>query len=460
MNFTNRTSEQIDGLFHPKSIAIVGLPREMKAGKLYLIALRDQGYGGTIYGVNPLADEIDGIKCYPSVTSIPGELDLAIVLTPHHHTLPVVEECAKKGVQGAVLFTAGYRETGSTEGVERQARLVDIAVKSGMRLIGPNGMGLYAPESGLSFFPDLSRQSGPISLISHSGSLANIVCGIGATRGLFFNKAVSLGNECDLTSSDFFIYYADDPQTKVISAYIEGVPDGEVFAKAVRYAALKKPVIIWKVGLNSAGLSAAKSHTGALSTSKEIWDGVASQFGITTVTGFEMWLDTMMGFALLPRLSGNRVAIISGPGGFGVAAAEACGNNNLQLAQISFETRAALEKFVPSTGTSLQNPIDVGMTASLIIEIYIESIKAVAADSEVDVILIIGIGMTVESNKRFSDAVISVQRDTGKPFLVVEVPSIKNDFSAVFSEAGIPFFKSSERALSTYARVLKYHNSH
>lgn len=459
MNFTTKTNKQIDALFHPDSIAIVGLPREMKTGKLYLIALQDQGFSGKIVGVNPKADVIDGIKCYPSVASIPGKVDLAIVLTPYNHTLPVIEECAQKGVKGVVLFTAGYKETGTVEGAQRQAKIVDVAKKAGMRLIGPNGMGLYAPESGLSFFPKLSRQSGPISLISHSGSLANIICAVGAAKGLFFNKAVSLGNECDLTSVDFFNFYAEDPNTSIISAYIEGIADGVSFIKAIRNAALKKPVIIWKVGLNPEGLSAANSHTGALSSPNEIWDGVAAQSGITTVSGFEMWMDTMMGFSLLPKPKGNRVAIISGPGGFGVGAAEACGKEKLKLAQISSETHTLLEKVVPPTGTSLRNPIDVGMTASLTINIYIESIKAVAADPGVDVALIIGIGMSVESNEKFAEAVINIQKKSGKPFLVVEVPNIEHDFSDVFSRAGIPFFKSSERALSTYTRVLDYYTS-
>jgi len=460
MSNTKKTNQQIEALFHPDSIAIVGLPRELKTGKLYLIALQDQGYRGKIVGVNPNADEIDGIKCYPSVADIPGKVDMAIVLTPYHHTLPVIEECAQKGVKGVVLFTAGYKETGTMEGAQRQAKIVAVANKVGMRLIGPNGMGLYAPESGLSFFPNLSRQSGPISLISHSGSLANIICGMGASYGLFFNKAVSLGNECDLNSIDFFNYYAQDPNTDIISAYIEGIADGDGFLKAVRNAALKKPVIIWKVGLNPEGQSAAHSHTGALSSPKEIWDGVAAQSRITTVSGFEMWIDTMMGFSLLPKLKGNRVAIITGPGGFGVAAAEACGKENLKLAQISNETRSLLNKVIPPTGTSLRNPIDVGMTASLLIEIYIESIKAVAADPGVDVVLLIGIGLSVETNEKFSAAVISTQRTSGKPFLVVEVPNSEYSFSDVFSKAGIPFFKSSERALSTYTRVLDYYTNH
>ncbi len=454
------TNQQIDALFHPESIAIVGLPREMKTGKLYLLALRDLGYKGKIVGVNPKADEIDGVICYPSIAAIPDSIDLAIVLTPHHHTLPVIEECGEKGVKGVILFTAGYKESGTEEGAQRQEEIVKIAQRTGMRLIGPNGMGLYAPESGVSFFPNLSRISGPISLISHSGSLANIICGIGVSRGLFFNKAVSLGNECDLNSTDFLNYYADDPNTKIISGYIEGISDGTSFKQALTNAAQKKPVIIWKVGLNPSGLAAANSHTGALSSPKEIWDAIVAQSGITPVFGFEMWADTMVGFSLLPKPKGDRIAIISGPGGLAVSAAEAVGREKLTMAQISDETRSFLQTVVPPTGTSLKNPIDVGLTASLEIDIYIESIKAVADDPGVDTVLVIGMGLDAESNQRFSDAIIQTQRETGKPFLIVELPNIQNNFASIFAEAGIPYFQSSDRALGVFSRVYQYYQRH
>lgn len=451
------TNQQIDSLFNAKTIAIVGLPRGMKTGTLYLIALRDLGYQGRIVGVNPGATEIDGVDCYPSVMDIPGDVDLAIVLTPHAQTMKAIQECTQKGVKGVILFTAGYRESGTEEGARQQEDLVEIAGQSGMRIIGPNGMGLYSPESGVSFFPKLSRQSGPISLISHSGSLANIICGIGASRGLFFNKAVSLGNECDLSTADFLHYFADDPKTDIISAYVEGISDGPSFKTALLHAARKKPVIIWKVGLNPSGLAAANSHTGALSSPREIWEGLVAQSGVIPVSGFEMWSDTMTGFALLPEPPGDRMAVISGPGGLAVAAAEACGRENLRLAKLSDGTRTALARVVPPTGTSLKNPVDVGLTASLEIDIYIKSIQSVARDDHVDAVLIIGIGLTEESNDMLSQAIINTQRETQKPFLIVEVPNVESDFSKSFLEAGIPFFPTSERALAAYASVLRYY---
>jgi acyl-CoA synthetase (NDP forming) len=152
MNSKKELIAQIDALYHPRSVAIIGLPRGVKTGKLFLMALLDQKFPGKIYAVHPSAGEIDGIKAYPRVSAIPGPVDLAIVLVPHQHTLAVVKECADKGVKGAVLFTAGYKETGTEAGMAQEAELLKVARSSGMRLIGPNGMGLYSPKSGLSFF--------------------------------------------------------------------------------------------------------------------------------------------------------------------------------------------------------------------------------------------------------------------------------------------------------------------
>ena len=443
-------------LFNPKSIAIVGLPRGMKMGKLFLIALQDQGYPGPIYPVHPEAREIDGLKTYPSVSAIPGPVDLAIILVPHHSAMPVVKDCAAKNVKGAVLFTAGYKETGTDEGKALEKKLVSVARGAGMRLFGPNCMGIYSPESGLSFFPELSKKPGPVGFISHSGSLANIIARIGPQKGIYFSKAVSLGNECDLTAADLLTYLGDDPETNVIGAYLEGIKDGPAFLKALKNASRKKPVVLWKVGLTPEGNQAAASHTGALGGSQEIWNAVVRQGGAIPVNGFDILLDTLMGFSLLPSNLGDRMAILSGPGGLAVAAAEACGNAGLRLAEISQETRSTLAEVIPPTGTSLRNPIDVGLSASLEIQIYTRASTALAADPGVDAILVAGRGMTPESNKLYLDGIIQAQRETGKPFVVVNIPGFDGDFAKDLCEAGVPFFETVERAMTTYAWVRHY----
>jgi len=447
---------QLHDLFNPKSVAIVGLPRGMKMGKLFLMALLDQGYPGHIYPVHPEAGEIDGLKAYPSISAIPGPVDLAIILVPHHSALPVVKDCAAKGVKGAVLFTAGYKETGTDEGKALEEELASIARNSGMRLFGPNCMGLYSPKTGLSFFPELSKQSGSVGFISHSGSLANIIGRIGDQKGVHFSKAVSLGNECDLTSADLLTYLGDDPETGVIGAYLEGIKNGPYFLKALKNASRKKPVILWKVGLTPEGGRASASHTGALGVSRQIWESVVRQGGAIPVKGFDILLDALMGFSLLPPNLGDRMAILSGPGGLAVAAAEACGNAGLRLAEISPKTRATLTGLIPPTGTSLRNPIDVGLTASLEIQIYTRAAKALAEDPGVDAILVAGRGMTPESNKLYTKGMIQAQRESGKPFVVVNIPGFDGDFAKDLCQAGLPFFETVERAITIYAQVRQY----
>lgn len=448
--------QRIDEILHPRSVAIVGVPRGMKTGKLFFMSLLDQGFSGEIYPVSTHADEIDGFKAYPSVASIPGEVDLAIVLLPQHLTLSAVKECAAKGVKGVVLFTAGYKETGTDEGRAQEEQLVQVVRASGMRLIGPNCMGIYAPRSGLSFFPQLTREPGPVGLVSHSGSLANIICYKGPQWGILFSKAINMGNECDLTCADFLFYLANDTETRLIGAYVEGIKDGPRFFDALQTASLKKPVILWKTGLTSAGAQAAASHTGALACAGDVWEGIVKQTGAVPVVGFEAWFDALMGFAMLPEHLGDRIAIVSGAGGLAVSAAEACADNGLRLAQLSPETHASLAAVVPPTGTSLRNPIDVSLTASLDIRIYIQSIQAVVADPAVDAVVIIGAWLNPEANRLYADAIIETRRHSGKAILMVKLPGVNFPHISQLCDACIPYFESSERALKTYARVRRY----
>jgi acyl-CoA synthetase (NDP forming) len=453
MNPQKGTLEQIEALFHPRSVAVVGVPRGMKMGKLFLMALRDQGFPGAIYPVNPEAHEIDGLKTYPRISAIPGPVDLAILLVPNQRSLPVLQECARHGVRAAVLFTAGFAETGTEQGRALERELAAVARASGMRIIGPNCMGIYAPESGLSFFPELPKEAGPIGMISQSGSLGNILGRLARQKGLRFSKVVSIGNQCDLTASDFMEYLALDPKTGFITAYLEGIRDGRAFLQALKLACRTKPVILWKVGLTPQGARAALSHTGSLGGSREIWEAVVRQAGAVEVNGFEAWVDALMGFSFLGEPTGGRVAIVSGPGGLAVAAAEACGRQGLQLAQLSPSTRERLSKVVPPTGTSLANPVDVGLTASFDMGIYVESARAVAEDPGVDAILVIGMGFSAEANRQYAQAMIRVRRDTGKPFLMVNIPGFDSEMGRPFLDAGVPFFETAERAVKTYRLV-------
>jgi acyl-CoA synthetase (NDP forming) len=249
----------------------------------------------------------------------------------------------------------------------------------------------------------------------------------------------------------------NDPETKLITAYLEGIKDGRYFINALKEASLKKPVIIWKMGLTPEGSAASASHTGALTTSKDVWKAVVQQTGVIQVKGFEQWADAIMCFSMLPLNIGNRLAIISGPGGLAVSATEACGREGLSMAKLASETRSALAEFVPPTGTSLKNPIDVGMNASLEIDIYIQAARIVAADPGVDTVVMIGIGMDEITNRQYTEAIIQMKNDFSKPFVIVKIPGFDAKLVKDILDAGIPVFDSAERALHTYASAYRYY---
>ncbi|MBI9082311.1 MAG: CoA-binding protein [Desulfobacterales bacterium] len=447
----------LDALFSPRSVAIIGLPQGMKTGKLFLIALQDMGFPGPIYPVNPKAEVIDGLKCYPSVSAIADPVDLAIVLVGRQFAPEVVRQCATRGVKGVVLFTSGYRETGTDEGRRIEAEMVETARAAGMRLFGPNCMGLYAPRTGLSFFPGLSRTPGHLGLISHSGSLANIIGRLAEDKGLAFSKVVSLGNEADLHSADFLAYLAEDEETRVIGGYLEGIKDGPYFLRTLKRAASKKPVVLWKVGLTPEGGRAAASHTGALAGSEAIWRGVVNQCNAVSVAGWDQWLETMMAFYLLPPTVGKRVAIISGPGGLAVSAAEAVGRCGLKLADLAASTQTELARHVPPTGTSLANPIDVSLNAHMDLTIFTRAAELATADPGVDAVVVIGSGLDEEANKQYAASMIEVRGQTGKPFLMVAIPGMPPETGRAFCRAGLPFFDTAEKAMAAYARVVGYY---
>jgi acyl-CoA synthetase (NDP forming) len=429
----------------------------MKAGRMLLTALLDQGFPGQIFPVNPQAEEIDGLKAYPSISAIPGPVDLAIVLVPNHHTLSVITECAAKGVKGVVLFTAGYKETGTIEGKALEEELVRVARSAGMRLIGPNCVGFYSPKTGLSFFPQLSKETGPVGLISHSGSLAQILGRMGSRRGIRFSKAISLGNECDLTTADFLTYLAADSETRLIGVYMEGVKTGHAFLEALKNASLEKPVILWKVGLTPEGSRAAASHTGALASPRQIWMGAVRQGGAVPVAGFEAWVDAIMGFSFLPDNGlGDRLAIISGPGGLAVSAAEACGMVGLRLALLSPQTQSSLSEFIAKIGTSLRNPIDIGLTGAMDKETIFRAARTAAIDEGVDAVVVIGTGMIPEDVQLYVETMVQIREECQKTIVMVTMPGFDLGQAHDFYQAEIPVFETVERAMQTYALVREY----
>ncbi|KPK85819.1 MAG: hypothetical protein AMJ94_18585 [Deltaproteobacteria bacterium SM23_61] len=448
----------LSALFQPGSIALVGVPRGFEPGRVFLQGLLDQGYAGKIFPVNPRADFIDGLRAYPSLKEISGDIDLAILLVPAPLVLAALEQCGEKKVKAAVIYTSGFAETGDGEGKRREEEILRAARARGISLIGPNCMGIYDPSHRLAFFPGLPREAGKVGMISQSGSLAILFSRMAETRGIHFSKIISSGNESDLNSSDFLTFLGEDPQTEIIGAYLEGVKDGPAFLGALREVARKKPIILWKAGRTPGGGRAAFSHTGSLAGSRMAWEALKQQARVLMARDAEEFLDFLTVFHYLPRRRGKRMAILSGPGGPAVAAADACEEFGLEVAELEEETRKELKKIIPQTGTSVRNPVDLGLASVFQVDLYGRSAEIVGRDPGVDTLVLQGRGATAELDYRYANGVIEAHRKIGKPFIAISLGGmyLEDKSKKALLEAGIPIFPSAERALWAYSHLTRY----
>ena len=440
-------------LFEPESIAVVGVPRSPRPGQLFLRALLDPGYAGRIYPVNPNAQEILGLRCYPSVNSLPEVVDLAIVVVSPSLAPSVVRECSEKGVKAAILFTAGFSELGTEEGRKRGDELM-AAVRSGqLRMVGPNCMGVYVPKSGLGSFPGMSSEQGPIAFVSQSGSLSNRLVWSGAERALAFSKVVSVGNQDDLEASDFLEYLAEDPETGIVAAYVEGAMDGRRLWRALTAVGRRKHLVVWKVGRTGSGARAAHSHTGALAGETAVWSGMLRQAGAIQVRDLDELLDILVALRHLGRPTGKRMAIVTGPGGPAVSASDACEEAGLELADLADETRTRLRGVVASTGTSVRNPVDIGLQLAQAAEMYRDALAATIRDPGVDAVVVIGSSSQGEGWQEHVEAMGELARNAAKPILYVSFIANDPSVAQALAAQSIASFSSAERALQAYARV-------
>jgi acyl-CoA synthetase (NDP forming) len=441
-------------LFEPRSIAVVGVPRGPKVGQIFLQGLMRPGFKGRLYPINPKAEEILGLKCYPSISSLPETPDLAILVVDSETSIGVIGECADRGVKAAALFTSGFSEAGTEEGREREAQLLAAARrgKRPVRILGPNCMALYVPKTGLAMFPNMPGEPGNVAFISQSGSLCTFVAGSGYARGLTFSKAISIGNQADLTASDFFEYLADDPETEAIGAYLEGVRDGRRLFRALERCAPRKPLVIWKSGRTSSGALAANSHTGALAGQREIWRAMLRQVGAFVAHDMDELLDLLVACRHVPRTGGRRIAILAGPGGPAVSASDACEENGLELPRLGSGTQEVLRGIIPPAGTSVRNPVDMGLVMLGAAEMYHRVTETVALDPNVDAILVIGGTAGATDLGSYASGMQEISQRTGKPIMQSSVGG-EMPFERVFSDHGMATFGSPERALWTYAQI-------
>ncbi len=451
--------QDLRALFHPSSIALVGVPRGLKPGKVFLMGLLDLGFKGPIYPVHPDADEIDGLKAYPSLMAIPDAVDLVIVMSPKETVWDVLEECGRKKVKIVIVYTSGFSEIDTGKGRQDEARMHEIARRGGFRIVGPNCMGIYSPASGLAPFPFMPKETGTIAFLTQSGSLMNLFINMCSSRKLFFSHGASYGNSCDVDFPELLEWVMADDTAQIVCSYCEGITNMRKFICVLHKTAGLKPIIMWKVGQTDAGKKAAASHTGSLAGEYHIWEALFRQFGIISVADIEEMLDVAMALYHLPLRGEGRIAIISGPGGPAVSAADAVEMNGLSLARLDETTIKRLEEILPETGTAKTNPVDVGLGASFDLRYYFDSLDILSQDPNVDAVVILGGGVTDDMNEQYIQGIIRIKETCNTHIIAIAYPGFIQDEKILlpFYDNGIPVYSTPERALRAYAAMMRFY---
>ncbi|HUW45679.1 MAG TPA: CoA-binding protein [Dehalococcoidia bacterium] len=360
MSKKNTPQHDLEFLFHPNSIALVGITtaETWHWTRTFLEGLLEIGFDRPLYLVNPKGGEIKGHKIYTSLKDVPGNIDYVIGLVNAQVAPKLVEECAEKGVRAIHFCTAGFSETGEEQRVKLESELVEVARRKGIRIIGPNCMGIYCPQSRLSFSPAFPKESGPVGVISQSGGNSIYLVRQAALRGVRFSKVISYGNACDINENDLLEYLANDADTKIIALYIEGIKDGKRFRKTLEEATKKKTVILLKGGATEGGARAAASHTASLAGSRATWDALCKQLGIISVSNLEEMIDVLVTLLFLPLPRGRNALLFGAGGGASVIIADEFENRGLRVPPLPPETIAQIREFTPIAGNILRNPVD------------------------------------------------------------------------------------------------------
>ncbi|MCD6569325.1 MAG: CoA-binding protein [Deltaproteobacteria bacterium] len=470
-------------IFYPRRIAIIGVsPKGFGFGSGMLLSLLAVGYEGNIYPVNPKGGEFAGLKIYKSVDEIPGQIDFAIIAVPAHLVPGALEACRKKGAAGAEILSAGFKETGSPEGIALEEEIKKIA-KRGIKVIGPNCFGIYCPKSGLTLLPgpDLSRESGPVAFLAQSGGMSIDFAYIGKWMGIRFNKMVSFGNGADLREAELLEYLGRDPETRVISMYIEGVEDGKEFFRVLKDVAAKKPVIVYKGGLSDAGRRAVASHTASLGGDKIIWESLLRQCNAIQVKDLLEMAQTSLAFSLLPQRVYKGISVTGGGGALGVSACDAAEAFGLVLPPLEKKISDKIMEVLPKPGSSATNPIDAANPHAPP-HVLKEALLNAGGDKNIDLQILIqllhhykflamGMGVAVKEvtpYNELADAAKEVVDTTGKPVVLV-LPNYKQEMEymdieelirearRVFLAKGIPVFDDLKDALRAIAHVSNYY---
>lgn len=474
----------LERLFYPKNICLIGVSNlPIKGATAHFYALRKLGFDKPIYCVNRNRDKVMlDTKAYPSILDVPeDEIDYVIVGVPRNDVPNVIEDCVKKHVKFGTIFTSGFSEMGTEYGQNLEHKMVDIARKNDMRLIGPNCLGPFCRDSKVTMTEILELADIDIedrtAFISQSGGHTGSFFEIGENRGFPFNKVISIGNQCDLKIQDFIEYFLTDPKIDVISCYIEEVKDQDEFLRILDEASRKKPVIFWKGGRTKEGTIAAASHTGAISSSYRIFKSAIEQHGGIMTTSIEELSDLTLGSLYLAQKEiGERIAIMVPGGGSCVEMTDQTVSFGLKVPVLEDKTREEIQKNIQEINTCTRNPVDLGVFGWLP-RVYSDILTIISRDPKIDLVFFY---FMIERLPGFIDrmqdrglgrsfirSIRRAVRKSNKPFIGiipqfninnVEITKHRNYFVNELCKLGVPYFESMSRAANVISKILKYKN--
>jgi acyl-CoA synthetase (NDP forming) len=463
-NYEKDKKPDLELLFRPASLAVIGISQDQSRGGGFIWwKINNQGYQGKKYPISRSCTELDGIPCYRSLLDVEGPIDLAIAAIPALGVESLLKDCAQKGIKFVVIHAAGFAELGE-EGRALQEKVITTARNSGIRLVGPNCMGIFSPQVRLNTIVEVEAGDalpGNIAFCGQSGwATENFVAG-GSARGLRFSAVISSGNQADLNLLDYLAFFAEDEATQVICAYTEGITQGREFLEMASAVSRRKPVVIWKSGFSRAGRRAALSHSGSLAGHKGSWIGAARSAGIVAAEGFEDLLDLAVAFSAPPFPRGIKVGVMAEAGGGGISASDACEKLGLDVKPFSDPLREKLTLFLkdylpPFSGTG--NPLDlVWLPREPALSICSRCIELIAP--EIDAIILMSYQPFVvpEMLPKYVEALSRLRNRLQRPIYVVPpYASRAVEGMKAFTMAGLPAFPSFERAARAMAVTSKW----
>lgn len=445
----------LKNFFTPESVAVIGASSEPgKVGYDILFNLIDAKFQGKIYPVNPKAPEILGIPAFKSVSEIPGNVDLAVVVIPSKFIPGVITECGEKGIKNIVVISAGFKEMGA-EGKALEVQLMENANKYGIRIIGPNCLGIISTACGLNAsFAPVTPKNGKIGLLSQSGALATAILDWSSKNGIGYNKFFTFGNQADVGTNDLLRAWKDDDDIKVVVAYVEDVKDGVEFMDIAKQVTAIKPFVLVKAGGTAAGAKAAASHTGSLAGADRAYDAAFNQTGVLRAKSVQELFDMAIAFTNSPLPKGSRIGIVTNAGGPGILCTDAVERAGMSLASLSEETVAKLKSKLPAAA-NFHNPVDVLGDAKA--ALYDFAIETTLADEGVDGVIVLVTPQTSTEIVETADVVVKYNNSAEKPIFASFIGgTLQAKGIDILRNNEVPTYPFPERAVQAFKALVDY----